>query len=57
MKKRSPKRTLSKTGKLEPQTHHPSQPQGLVKFFAESPLANAKINFKRKRDLGRKIEL
>jgi hypothetical protein len=57
MKKRSPKRSLSKTGKLEPQTHQPNQPQGLVKFFAESPLAKAKINLKRKRDFGRKIDL
>jgi hypothetical protein len=48
---------LSKTGKLEPQTHLPSQPQGVVKFFAESPLAKAKINLKRKRNLGRKIDL
>jgi hypothetical protein len=33
------------------------KPKNLVKFFAESPLAKAKINLKRKRDLGRKIEL
>ena len=33
------------------------QPQSLVRFFAESPLAKVKINLKRKRDFARKIEL
>lgn len=33
------------------------QPQSLVRFFAESPLAKAKIELKRKRDFGRAIEL
>jgi hypothetical protein len=36
---------------------HLPKPQSLVRFFAESPLAKVKINLKRKRDLGRKIEL
>jgi hypothetical protein len=33
------------------------KPQSLVQFFAESPLAKAKINVKRKREFARKIEL
>jgi hypothetical protein len=57
MKNRLPKRVVTQAEKLEPRTHQPSQPQGLVKFFAESPLAKAKIDLKRKRDLGRKVEL
>ena len=34
-----------------------SKPKKLVKFFADSPLAKAKIDLRRKRDVGRKIEL
>jgi antitoxin Phd len=33
------------------------QPQSLVQFFAESPLAKAVINLERKPDYGREIEL
>lgn len=33
------------------------QPSSLVQFFAESPLAKAKIDFERKRDYGRAVEL
>jgi len=33
------------------------QPQSLVQFFAESPLAKVRIDLKRKRDLGRAIKL
>jgi len=33
------------------------QPQSLVQFLAESPLAKVKIDLKRKRDLGRTIKL
>ena len=33
------------------------QPQSLVRFFAESPLARVKIDLKRKRDFGRTVEL
>ena len=33
------------------------QPASLVDFFAESPLARVKINFKRKRDYGRTVKL
>ncbi len=33
------------------------QPQSLVQFFAESPLAKVTINLKRKRDYGRTVEL
>jgi len=33
------------------------QPQSLVKFFAESPLAKAPIDLERKPDYGRAIEL
>jgi antitoxin Phd len=33
------------------------QPRSLVKFFAESPLAEAGLNLNRKPDYGRKVEL
>ena len=33
------------------------QPQSLVQFFAESPLAKVRIDLKRKRDFGRTIKL
>jgi len=33
------------------------QPQSLVQFFAESPLAQVKWNLKRKVDFGRRIKL
>ena len=33
------------------------QPQSLVRFFAESPLAKVKIDLKRARDFGRKVKL
>ena len=33
------------------------QPQSLVQFFAESPLAKVQIDLKRKPDFGRKVEL
>jgi antitoxin Phd len=33
------------------------QPQSLVEFFADSPLAKVKINLKRKRDFGRRVRL
>ncbi len=33
------------------------QPRSLVKFFAESPLAEARINLDRKPDYGRKVDL
>jgi antitoxin Phd len=33
------------------------QPQSLVQFFAESPLAKVRIDLKRKRDFGRTITL
>jgi antitoxin Phd len=33
------------------------QPQSLVRFFAESPLAKVQIDLKRKRDFGRKVKL
>ena len=33
------------------------QPRSLVKFFAESPLARAKLNLERNADYGRDIEL
>ena len=33
------------------------QPQSLVRFFAESPLAKVKIDLKRTRDFGRKVKL
>jgi hypothetical protein len=33
------------------------QPQSLVQFFAESPLAKANINLERKPDYGRKVKL
>ncbi len=33
------------------------QPQSLVQFFAESPLAKVTIDLKRKRDYGRTVEL
>lgn len=32
------------------------QPQSLVRFFAESPLARARINLDRKPDYGRTVE-
>jgi antitoxin Phd len=33
------------------------QPDDLVRFFAESPLAQAELHFERSRDYGRKVEL
>ena len=33
------------------------QPLGLVSFFAESPLADAKLSLKRKADYGRRVRL
>ncbi len=33
------------------------QPKSLVRFFAESPLAKVRINWKRERDSGRPVEL
>jgi antitoxin Phd len=33
------------------------QPQSLVQFFADSPLAKVKIDLKRKRDFGRRVKL
>jgi antitoxin Phd len=33
------------------------QPRSLVKFFAESPLVEAKLSLDRKPDYGRKVEL
>ena len=33
------------------------QPQSLVQFFAESPLARVKLNLKRKPDFGRRVKL
>jgi antitoxin Phd len=33
------------------------QPADLVRFFAESPLAKAKLKLDRKRDYGRKVDL
>lgn len=33
------------------------QPRNLVKFFLQSPLANADLDLERKPDFGRKIEL
>jgi antitoxin Phd len=33
------------------------QPESLVSFFAESPLAGAELNLKRKADYGRKVNL
>ncbi len=33
------------------------QPQSLVQFFAESPLAKVMIDLERKRDYGRAVEL
>jgi|SRR5271155_2520388 len=33
------------------------QPRSLVRFFAESPLAEANLNLHRSRDLGRDVEL
>jgi len=33
------------------------QPLSLVEFFAQSPLANVKIDFERRPDYGRKVDL
>ncbi len=33
------------------------QPRSLVKFFAESPLAEVRVNLDRKTDFGRKVDL
>ncbi len=33
------------------------QPQSLVRFFAESPLAKVRLDLERKPDYGRKVEL
>jgi antitoxin Phd len=38
-------------------TSRTRQPRSLVKFFAESPLAEAVLNLDRKPDYGRKVEL
>jgi antitoxin Phd len=38
-------------------THRASQPQGLVEFFAKSPLAKVSLDLERKPDYGRKVEL
>jgi antitoxin Phd len=38
-------------------TARTQQPRSLVKFFAESPLADAGLNLDRKPDYGRKVEL
>jgi hypothetical protein len=35
----------------------PSKPNGLVEFFAESPLAKAKIELEREPDYGREVDL
>ena len=56
MRKRSQKRVVPKAGDLERRAPE-LQPQSLAQFFAQSPLAKVKIDLKRKRDLGRKIEL
>jgi antitoxin Phd len=34
-----------------------NQPQSLVRFFAQSPLAKVKIDLKRKRDFGRAVKI
>src|SRR5690242_11080925 len=33
------------------------QPESLVKFFAESPLAKVRIDLERRQDFGRRVEL
>lgn len=38
-------------------TERARQPRSLAQFFAESPLAKAGLNFDRKPDYGRKVEL
>ncbi len=38
-------------------TARAQQPQSLVKFFAESPLAGAKLDLERKPDFGREVKL
>jgi prevent-host-death family protein len=38
-------------------TRRARQPESLVEFFANSPLAGAELRFERPRDYGRKIEL
>src|SRR5450755_3011020 len=38
-------------------TRRTRQPQSLVAFFAESPLAGVELNLKRKSDYGRKVTL
>lgn len=38
-------------------TERSKQPQSLVQFFAESPLAGAGLDLKRKSDFGREIDL
>jgi antitoxin Phd len=38
-------------------TGRTEQPRSLVEFFAQSPLAGAEVNLKRKADYGRKVSL
>jgi prevent-host-death family protein len=38
-------------------TYRANQPQGLVEFFADSPLAKVSLGLERKPDYGRKVEL
>jgi antitoxin Phd len=38
-------------------TQRANQPQGLVEFFAKSPLAKVSLDLERKPDYGRKVEL
>src|SRR5579863_9992300 len=38
-------------------TERAGQPRSLAQFFAESPLAKARLNLDRKPDYGRKVEL
>jgi len=38
-------------------TKRSKQPQGLVRFFAESPLVGAGLDLERKRDFGRTVDL
>jgi antitoxin Phd len=42
---------------FEQLTRRASQPRSLSKFFAESPLARASINFEREPDYGRTVKL
>ncbi len=38
-------------------TERSKQPQSLVQFFAESPLAGVRLDLKRKSDIGRAVDL